>query len=160
MNPSGEVLYHWMSGCFLGLWCYLGVLVLVSLARGRLSIAGLGLPAFILGVFSLSAMIWTGVLVWGIVWVLATVIGFIGHVLGAIVGFLGMLLAYAFPVLAILAGIAALVFLWKWLGSKQFAFVAVSLAVLYLLRPVLRAIFEKVVYGGPHCQDHFLAAIS
>lgn len=145
LDPSGEVLYRWLSWCFLGLWCYFGVLVLVSFARGRFGIAGLGLLAFVLGIFSLSALSWTGVLVWGITWVLVTVIGFIGHLLGVIVGFLGMLLTYAFPVLAILAGIAALVFLWKWLGPKRLALVAVGLAVLYLLRPVLREIYEKIV---------------
>src|ERR1017187_2683283 len=119
LGTSTSTLYEWLTICFLGLWLYFGVLAILTLVRGRPSIAGFGVGGLLAGTFSFAVLSWLGMLVWGILWVVGQIFTLLGFILHAIGEFFGWVLLHVWPVLAIAAAIALIVFLWKQYGPLR-----------------------------------------
>ncbi len=144
LGSSPEALYLWMVACFVGIWIYLGAVLLLALVRVRASLAGYGVLGVAGGGFAPALLCWAGLLVWGVLKVIGVIFGFIFHILGVVMVFIVKVLVFASPVLLGIALVAAIVWIWKENGAKPLLFVAAGGVLLYFLAPVLKFIFEKI----------------
>jgi|GEM_PF-4799931 len=144
LSSSPEALYLWMVTCFVGIWIYLGALLVLALVRLRAPLAGFGVLGVFGGGFAPAILSWTGLLLWSILKVLGIIFGFIFHILGVVMVFIAKILVFAAPVLLAIAVVAVIVVVWKENGPKPLLFVAVGAALLYFLAPALKFIFEKI----------------
>ena len=145
LGASTAALGQWLTVCFLGLWLYLGALAILALARRRLTIIGVGLAGLIAGVLSLAVLSWVGMLLWGVLWLVRRIFHILQTVLQAIGHLLVWLLLYTWPVLTVAAVVTVVVILWKRYGPVRILIGTTCAALLYLLGPVFRAIWEGVL---------------
>jgi len=144
-GTSTTTLYGWLTICFVGLWLYLGTLAVLALVRRNFGIAGFGLAGLITGVSSLAVLSWAGMTVWGILWLVGWVFHILMLIARSLSDFLAWLLIHTWPVLVIGASIVLIVFLWKQLGPLRSLMAGAAAAVLYLLGPVFRAFWERIL---------------
>jgi hypothetical protein len=134
-----------MRICFVGLWIFLAVAIVLGAVRKNVTIPGYSLLGLVGGTFSIAALSWAGLLVWGILWMFGKIIGFISRVLHTIISFLAPLFMFLLPLLGIAALIILIWYVWKNLGPPYVIIGAGALALLYLLVPAFRALYEKVI---------------
>jgi hypothetical protein len=145
VGVSTDALYEWMIICFLGLWAYLAIILLLAVVRRRASLAGWAFLGLLSGTFSPALLSWTALLIWAILRVLHTIAAFIGHIVLVVAHFLGSILVYVLPVVLAIALIAAIVAAWKSFGGKFVMLGAAAAAALYFLAPMVVALFENFI---------------
>lgn len=138
LSPSAETLYLWMVACFVGLWVYVASILLLTVVRGRWSLAKWGIGGAVGGGLALPALCWTALITWGILRFLASVARFIGHALAVLFTWIAKGLIFAAPVLLVIAIVVAFVWAWKEYGPKLVVPIVGGAGLLYLLMPVFR----------------------
>jgi hypothetical protein len=144
LGTSPEALHFWMVACFVGVWVYLGALIVLALVRLRAPLAGFGVLGVFGGGFTPALLCWAGLLVWGILKVIGIIFGFIFHILAVVMAFIFKMLVFASPVLLAIAVLVVIVWVWKENGPKPLLFVIAGAVLLYFLAPVIKFIFEKI----------------
>src|SRR5947209_3963686 len=115
-GTSTSTLYSWLVICFWGLWLYIAVVLVLTLARGKPTIAGCAAGGLLVGFFSLGILSWLGLLVVDIYRIIVVILSFFGRIFHAISDFLAWLFTSIGPLLAFAAAVGAIVFLWKRYG--------------------------------------------
>src|SRR4029077_14607831 len=156
---STDLLYTCLFACFCGFWLYLAMLLMLALARKKAALAVHGLTALITGVLILPLLGWCALLVYWAIWAILKVLSFVIYIASIILGFLAFLIHYLWPVLLAGIVIGLLVWLWKQIGPKGFAFAVGIAALLYFLWPILRNIFLSYILPVLRWCAHILAVV-
>lgn len=145
----GNIIYL----CFIGLWIYLGGIVLLAIVRATPRIAVNGALGLLTGASTIHVIGWLGVGLTALIGVLIAIFSFIYDVLLAVIHFLAPYLAWIFFVVGWIAIVAcglfmagAIIFygyqLIKKLGLKGVLIALASGTILFFAWPLLRELYE------------------
>ena len=145
-----------MNLCFLGLWLYLGAMILLSLARLKPSIVANGVLGLTTGISSIAIFGWIGVILAAVLGFLVTVGIFIANILSAVWLFLEpfvrwvcIALAWVCMALLIAALIAGIVWgaitLWRKWGFKGILGILAASGILYFTWSLLAYVYKNFI---------------
>ncbi len=148
----GTVLYL----CFIGLWLYLGAVLLLAVVRGKPRIALNGVIGFSTGVFSVAILGWLEVIIVAILGVLlaigrvifgilAAIWEFLAPIIHWIVVALGWIIIVAVPLLALAGIVYGLYWLIKRFGLKFVIGALAAGTILYFVWPILVELYRNYI---------------